>query len=175
MNDLTAIFLSTGKNAKEVNRGKNKNGLKTEVVAGEHDVKNLLDKATVHPVEKVTAHPKYQDTKKDTLYDFAILTLRDPIDLSGKSNARAICLPDPTDTDFSDQPVLEVSGWGLTDGLDETSGSPVLKKTDLEIASCKPWTGGKNRPDIIYGNLLRTCMQSFKDVVLSILAESFLE
>ena len=150
MNDLTAIFLSTGKNAKEVNRGENKRGLLTEVVAGAHwnPFDNPLDNATAHPVEKVTAHPKFQDTKKDTLYDFAILTLRDPIDLSGKSNARAICLPDPTDTDFSDQPFFEVSGWGRTDGLDDKSGSPVLKKTDLEMASC---TGGKNRPDIICG------------------------
>ena len=148
----TAIFLTAGKNAKEVNRGYIKgSGVKSEVIAGEHDANNPLDKATVHPVLKVTAHYNYKDNKDGLQYDFAILTLRDPIDLSGKSNARAICLPDPTDTDFSDQPVLEVSGWGLTDGLDETSGSPVLKKTDLEIASCKPWTGGKNRPDIICG------------------------
>merc|ERR1712038_1804160 len=75
------------------------------------------DEDTFFPVEKVTAHPKYKDNEDGLHYDFAILTLRDPIDLSGKSNARAVCLPDSTDTDFSDQPV-EVSGWGLTDGLD---------------------------------------------------------
>ena len=145
----TSIFLTTGKNAKEVNRGYIGNGVKSEVLAGEHDANNRLDKATVHPVEKVTAHPKYKDDRDGLHYDFAILTLRDPIDLSGKSNARAICLPDPTDTDFSDHKFFEVSGWGLTDGLDDKSGSPVLKKTDLEMASCKPLTGGKNRPDII--------------------------
>ena len=149
MNDLTAIFLSTGKNAKEVNRGKKKNGLKTEVVAGEHDVNNRLDKATVHPVEKVTAHPKYKDDRDGIQYDFAILTLRYPIDLSGKSNSRAICLPDPTDTDFSDQKFFEASGWGLTDGLDDNSGSPVLKRTTLEWASCQPWEVKTKRPDLL--------------------------
>ena len=149
MNDLTAIFLSTGKNAKEVNRGKIQDGLKSEIVAGEHDVNNRLDKATVHPVEKVTAHPKYRDSINDGIkYDFAILTLKDPIDLSGKSNARAACLPDPTDTDFSDHPFFDVSGWGKTNGLDNESASPVLKRTKLKWASCQPW-GAKNGPHII--------------------------
>ena len=102
-------------------------------------------------MEKVTVHPKY-DKKRSFAYDFAILTLRDPIDLSGKSNARAVCLPDPTDTDFSDRPsTIEVSGWGKTNGLDPNSGSPVLKRTELKVASCQPWTGGKDRPDLICG------------------------
>merc|ERR1712038_209653 len=116
---MTAAHCYEGKNAKEVNRGKIQDGLKSEVLAGEHDANNRLDKATVHPVLKVTAHPKYRDSINDGIkYDFAILTLKDPIDLSGKSNARAACLPDPTDTDFSDHPFFEVSGWGKTNGLD---------------------------------------------------------
>ena len=58
-------------------------------------------------------HEKYDKVGLD--YDFAIIELEDPIDLSSESNARAACLPNPEDTNFNKDTKFTVSGWGYFD------------------------------------------------------------
>ena len=81
-----------------------------EVVAGEHDTLDHSDQATRHSVKAIHDHPNYVTATKG--FDYSILELDTPIDLSASSKARAACLPDKEDTQFDYDTKFVVSGWG---------------------------------------------------------------
>lgn len=84
---------------------------------GEHNIDTHDDDARLHQVECIHKHPHYLRIWGWANNDFAILTLKHPLDLtSSNSLARAACLPDPDDNlpDFHpDSTTFTVSGWGL--------------------------------------------------------------
>ena len=70
-----------------------------QVLAEEHDWTNDYDNATTHRVKHIHIHENYNRAWLN--YDYAIMELEDPIDLSSASNARAACLPNPEDIHFN--------------------------------------------------------------------------
>jgi len=100
-----------------------------QVVAGEHDILDHSDQATRHSVKAIYDHPNYVTAFKG--FDYSILELDTPIDLSAISKARAACLPDKEDTQFNSDTKFVVSGWGKK-GAD-MKGSTVLHHVTL------PW------------------------------------
>ena len=73
---------------------------------------------TRHDIRKVTVHPNWRrrdniQCETDFDFDFAIIELAEPLDLTGESRARAACLPSPTDTQFAAGTTFTASGWGL--------------------------------------------------------------
>jgi len=92
------------------------------VAVGEHAINNFInethseDNARLHKVQCIENHPTYDRRPLDN--DFAVITLEDPLDLSG-STARAACLPPADLAPFvpaggSVEPTeFTVSGWGL--------------------------------------------------------------
>jgi len=85
-----------------------------KVYAGEHDVKNGMDNATRHNIKKIHIHPNYRTNQsmRKWDWDYALIELSEPIQLTGDSKARAACLPDPNDKDFAEGTKFVVSGWG---------------------------------------------------------------
>jgi len=89
------------------------------VQVGEHNIKesSYYDGATHHAIDCYHYHPKFNITGL-LEYDFALLTLKKPLDLYRADGAvRAACLPDPglqfqpgTTVRPADQ--FTVSGWG---------------------------------------------------------------
>ena len=64
-----------------------------------------------HTVACINEHPQY----KMPYYDFAILTLDEPVDItSTDSKARAACLPTNTSKLYDNGELMTVSGWGST-------------------------------------------------------------
>jgi len=117
-----------------------------QVIAGEHDLNVDMqeDQATRHNVKSITDHHSYGALPNGAPnYDFSILELVEPIDLSSASNAKAACLPTlPGDDTFTSGTKFVVSGWGaLTNG-----GRPnVLHHVSV------PWVSD-NRCEQSYGN-----------------------
>merc|ERR1719365_3986 len=82
---------------------------------GEHNIDTHDDDARLHQVECIHKHPHYLRIWGWANNDFAILTLKHPIDLTSTTSlARAACLPDEDLPDFHpDETTFTVSGWGL--------------------------------------------------------------
>jgi hypothetical protein len=87
-----------------------------KVLAGDSHLYD--DHATQYDVLAIHNHPRYKKYAGDGIdYDFSILELAYPIDLTGSSKARAVCLPEDSDTDFNSDTKFVVSGWGKLDKL----------------------------------------------------------
>merc|ERR1712029_695843 len=68
---------------------------------------------TFHAIECVHYHPDFNTTGLLFENDFALITLKDPLDLtSGESLAKAACLPEPN-LSFNSESVFTISGWGF--------------------------------------------------------------
>jgi len=81
-----------------------------QVVVGEHDVKSNTD-GVAHNVACKSEHPKYNANTVE--YDFAILTLKKPVDItSSSSKARVACLASDTSKLYGNGEKMTVSGWG---------------------------------------------------------------
>lgn len=103
------------------------------VVVGEHNILEDQDNATHHEVECTYRHPEFNVTGLIE-NDFAILTLKEPLDLS-TPYVKAACLPEP-ELSFNDQTVFTVSGWGVMEEKDNYTTSD-LSET-LKVAQV-PW------------------------------------
>merc|ERR1711973_35700 len=95
-----------------------------EVYVGLHNVKDDLNEDRLHEVKKIYKHPKYEDFN----YDFAILELTHPINMS--SDAKAIFLPNGKEK-FNSESLFLTSGWGLT----SFGGDP----SDTLLSVTVPW------------------------------------
>jgi len=119
------------------------------IIAGEHnlDVDMANDKATRHRVEKIIDHNSYKTFPNGVPdYDYSILKLSDPIDLSHASNAKAACLPGPA-LSFTQGTKFVVSGWGRTVAGNPSSSSRVLHHVSVPWVSdtrCKQSYGSNN-------------------------------
>jgi len=78
-----------------------------EVYVGLHNVKDDLTEDRRYEVKKIYKHPKYDVPK----YDFAILELTHPINMS--SDAKAIFLPNGKEK-YNQESLFLTSGWGAT-------------------------------------------------------------
>ena len=99
------------------------------VLVGEHNIKDGMHNVVRHNVQCIQNHPRY--FKKPYDNDFAIITLKTPIDLSSNSTARAACLPTKEDADVfgTNGTHFTVSGWGrLTYGGDTPT---VLQRAEV--------------------------------------------
>lgn len=81
------------------------------------DIDNFRDgvvhlKRYSHRVERVYTHPKYEydPLARGMAYNFAILKMKDQIDLASPTN-KIMCLP-KRDQQYSHHSTFEVSGWG---------------------------------------------------------------
>ena len=85
---------------------------KFHVLVGEHDTMSHLDRAVKHEVACQSPYPAYSLSGFNN--DYAVLTLKEPIDLSESSPARAACLPDPQDMSnfVAKRTEIVISGWG---------------------------------------------------------------
>ena len=78
------------------------------IVAGEHNTATGSD-GVRHTVACKKEHPQYNFPN----FDFAILTLDEPVDItSADSKARAACLPSDTSKLYENGELMTVSGWG---------------------------------------------------------------
>jgi len=90
-----------------------------KVLVSEHDTSNPNDHV-LHHVKRIIPHPEFYQNIADNSqrggirYDFAIIELEKPIDLSGNSKARAACLPEEQDDSWTEGTQFEISGWGDT-------------------------------------------------------------
>merc|ERR1719312_1054405 len=86
-----------------------------KVLAEEHSRRDPFDHKE-HTVKKIHLHSKWWNPS-NTQFDFAILELNEPIDLSNK--AKAACLPEESDAAriFKNGTKFEASGWGLQAGV----------------------------------------------------------
>ena len=103
-----------------------------DMVVGDHH-KYDPDGETVHKVCRVAYHPKYDEATAFD-YDFAVVTLKEPVEFNSK--VAPACLADTSMT--GDKLVGKkavVSGWGR---LDEIGGSPnVLHKVEVPVITNK--------------------------------------
>jgi len=101
---MTAAHCTAGKKAGDF-----------DVMVGEHDHTEANEGTERrHKVSRIIDHPLYEEAWKG--YDFSILELATPIDLSSNSAARPACLPSSSDTDFNENTRFIVSGWGKLSG-----------------------------------------------------------
>jgi len=78
------------------------------VVVGEHNTATSSD-GVAHTIACKKEHPQYRFPR----FDFAILTLDKPVDItSADSKARVACLPSDTNRLYGNGESLTVSGWG---------------------------------------------------------------
>ena len=114
-----------------------------EVFAAEHDKDDPYDHEK-HEVKQIHRHPRWVPSGPSTTnikeydYDYAILELKRPIDLSENSNARAACLPSSSDKDriFRDGTKFVVSGWGKSVGgttFPPLFGTPLQDTTTAKL------------------------------------------
>jgi len=124
---MTAAHCTAGKKAGDF-----------DVMAGEHDhTKANEGTERRHKVSRIIDHPLYKEAWKG--YDFSILELANPIDLSSNSAARPACLPSSHDTGFNRNTRFVVSGWGRMSGKWGSLGQPnVLHHVEL------PWVDVSN-------------------------------
>lgn len=88
---------------------------------------------TVIPVVTIIIHGDYNASADAFDYDFALLKLYEPIHIDNVTT-KAIALADPTDhTDWNSK--CSVTGWGLTDELNERSVPRKLKGVQVSIIS----------------------------------------
>ena len=88
-----------------------------KVLAEEHSRRDPFDHKE-HTVKKINLHPKWRNPYQSGMpFDFAILELNEPIDLSDK--AKAVCLPEASDAAriFKKGTKLVASGWGRQAGM----------------------------------------------------------
>ena len=78
-----------------------------ELLVGEHDTTDEV--ADRHTISAIIPHPSYNHTSAD--FDFAILTLENPVDIS--DTVGLVCLPDSASSLYTDS-VATVTGWGDT-------------------------------------------------------------
>jgi len=100
---MTAAHCTAGKKAGDF-----------DVMVGEHDHTDKEGTERRHKVSRIIDHPLYKEAWKG--YDFSILELATPIDLSSNSAARPACLPSSQDTKFDKDTKFIVSGWGKLSG-----------------------------------------------------------
>jgi len=82
------------------------------ITIGEHYVKERND-TTFHAIECVHYHPDFNATGLLFENDFALITLKDPLDLTSQDSlAKAACLPEPN-LSFNSESVFTISGWGF--------------------------------------------------------------
>ena len=127
------------------------------VLVGEHDTLNNQDRAVEHEIECARNHPNYDQS--NTNRDFSILTLKKPIALDKSSAARAVCLPDKSDTNFVNAVTrFTVSGWG---NLKSGGESPnVLHKVSVPFVSKQQCEQGYGQGSITDDML---CAGNFKN------------
>jgi len=103
------------------------------VVLGEHDLRRADGEKKVR-VCGVTNHPSYNSSTVD--YDFAILTLCDPVTFT--EDISPACLPASSSTDYDSRQAV-VSGWGTL----STGGSTptVLHEVTINTMSNSQCTG----------------------------------
>ena len=82
-----------------------------EVYVGLHNVEDDLTEDRMHEVKNIHKHPKYEVMPAGVNYDFAILELMHPINMS--SDAKAIFLPNGKEK-YNDDSLFLTSGWGRT-------------------------------------------------------------
>ena len=116
-------------------------GYDFEIVVGEHQIKSAED-GTRHEVCGTTSHPQYNSGTTD--YDYAIVRLKEPVQLGAR--AMPACLADATMTDAAlDGQTGTVSGWGSTaSGADQAE---VLMSVDVPMmsnAACRQTGYGNN-------------------------------
>jgi len=90
---------------------------------------------TTHTVKKIHRHAKYQGSWTQNIdWNFAILELDKPIDLSKSSKARAACLPEASDARiFKRGTTFVASGWGRHVGGNNIDSPDKLRHVTL------PW------------------------------------
>lgn len=71
----------------------------------------------IFKVKRFIIHPKYNDLKID--YDFSLIELEEPIQLNEAK--QAIRLHNSKEESFSDRTSCFVSGWGLTQNVNESN------------------------------------------------------
>jgi len=99
-----------------------------EVYVGLHNVKDDLTEDRLHGVKKIYKHPKYEVMPGGVNYDFAILELTNPINMS--SDAKATFLPNGKEK-YNRKSLFLTSGWGLT----SFGGDP----SDALLSVTVPW------------------------------------
>jgi len=113
---MTAAHCTVDKNGNTIAAGS------FVVMAGEHRSDQIDGTESKHKVRRIINHPSYKDAPKG--YDFSILELENPINLSSNSAARPACLPSSRDTDFNIYTRFVVSGWGRRSGKWGKLGQP---------------------------------------------------
>lgn len=113
---MTAAHCTTDKDGKTIPTGS------FVVMAGEHRSDQIDGTESKHKVRRIINHPSYTDASKG--YDYSILELDNPIDLSSNSAARPACLPSSDDTGFNRDTRFVVSGWGRRSGQWGSLGQP---------------------------------------------------
>jgi len=98
---LTAAHCTAGQSAGRI-----------QVLLGEHDKTTTTETETVRKsVSAIIDHPSYD--RRTINYDYSLLKLSSPVDWSGNSHIRPVCLPDAGTTFDSGDPLV-VTGWGAT-------------------------------------------------------------
>jgi len=139
---------------------------KLKVLAGS------LEKEPTNPpiradVRAIYVHPKYGKAFRDD-YDFALLELSQPMDISEKSKARAACLPDANiAARFDNNTKFVASGWG-DKGYSKTDSGPgqqilteVLQDVEVRKASfedCYDWFTTKSPSNLKPINITKTAI-----------------
>lgn len=97
------------------------------IFVSEHDIADVTD-GIPHGVCRVVTHPNYQDMVTHLINDFAIVRLREPVQLNSKIGIA--CLPtENMGGDFFVGTTMTVSGWG---NLEFGGNSPpVLHSVDV--------------------------------------------
>lgn len=122
-----------------------------DMVLGDHH-KYDPDGETVHKVCRVAYHPKYDEATAFD-YDFAVVTLKDPVDFNSKVAPACLADASMTGENLAGKKAV-VSGWG---SLDETGGHPdVLHKVEVPVITNKK------------------CNQDYSDVVFSEITSSMI-
>jgi len=88
------------------------------VVVGEHNTAST-DDGTPHTIACKMEHPRYGFPR----FDFSILTLDEPVDITASSMARVACLPSDPNRLYDNGENMTVSGWGR---LEEGGFSPTV-------------------------------------------------
>jgi len=103
------------------------------VVVGEHNIMTENDNSIAHEIDCKYSHWDFNVTGLIE-NDFAIITLKEPLDLS-TPYVKAVCLPDP-ELSFGSTDVFTISGWGVMEEKDNYTTSD-LSET-LQVAQV-PW------------------------------------
>ena len=132
---LTSAHCTTGKAEHNI-----------EVLIGKHNRYQDDSSVTRAKVKEIKNDPKYSGGKPWN-YDFSILTLEEPINIS--TRAAPICLPADLSKDYISQ-IATLTGWGDTD---HNLAIPGLQEVDVTIISnedCQQlWSGSRFYDDYI--------------------------